>query len=444
MSTINLTPDRPAGLNGIFAALKHRNYRLWFYGQLVSLIGTWMQTTAQQYLIYELTNSTILLGAVAFLSGLPAIILTPFTGIIADRIPRRTLLIITQSFMMLLAFVLALLKFTGVVKYQHILILAFFLGVANAFDAPARQSIVVDLVDDRRDLTNAIALNSAMFNMATIVGPAVSGFVYYLVGPAWCFTVNGLSFIAVIVALFLMRLRTFVPAKSEGNVVKDISIGFKYVFSHPIITWLMISLGVISLIGFGIANQAPAWANGVLGGDERTNGWMLTFRGIGSLIGAILVASVGKRKMRGKLWSAGSFLLPISLGLMAIVAMLHVSNALMVASTMIMIGVMGGGMMLMANTSNAMIQSDVSDQLRGRVMGIYTLIFFGGMPIGSLLLGYLAPVLTLPVAVGLFAAIMLVFSLFILIFKPRIRNMDLHIKTDDQELPEKEDVSVLT
>lgn len=398
-----------------------------------------MQTTAQQYLVYDLTNSTVLLGAVAFLSGLPTIILTPFTGFVADRIPRRTLLLITQSFMMVLAFILAILKFTGVVQYWHILVLAFLLGTANAFDAPARQAMAVELVDDRRDLTNAIALNSAMFNMATIVGPAVSGLVYYLVGPAWCFTINGLSFIAVIIALGLMRLKRLQPARSEGNMIKDIGIGFKYVFSHPIIIWLMISLGVISLIGFGVSNQAPAWAKGVLGGDERTNGWMLTFRGIGSLIGALIVASVGKRKLRGKLWSAGSFILPVSLGIMAVIPLLHVSNSIMVASTMIMIGFMGGGLMLMANTSNAMIQSDVSDALRGRVMGIYTLIFFGGMPLGSLLLGYMAPVMTLPVAVGVFAGIMLLFSLFIFIFKPRIRNMDLHIRTDDQ-LEERRDL----
>jgi MFS family permease len=419
-------------LNSTFAALKYRNYRLWFSGQLVSVIGTWMQSTAQQYLVYDLTNSTRLLGLVTFASGLPAIILTPFTGVIADRIPRRTLLIITQSFMLVLAFILAILNFTNVVQYWHIIILAFLLGVANAFDAPARQSFAIELVDDRKDMTNAIALNAAMFNMATVVGPAASGMIYFLVGPALCFTINGISFIAVIIALLMMKLRPFVPHPSEGNVFKEISTGFKYVLSRNIILWLIISLGVVSLIGFGVSSQSPAWAKGVLFGDERTNGWMMTFRGVGSLVGALLVASVGKRKMRGRLWTIGSFILPASLGLMAIIPLLNISKSSMVAGTMVMVAIMGGAMMLIANTSNAMIQSDVPDHLRGRVMGIYTLIFMGAMPIGSLIIGNVAPFITLPITVGVFAVMLLLYSVSVLIFNPRIRHMDQHIKTDEQ------------
>jgi len=216
--------------NETFAALRFRNYRLWFAGQLVSLVGTWMQSTAQQYLIYDLTNSTFLLGLVTFVSGLPTLLFSPFTGAIADRIPRRKLLVIAQTAMMILAFILAVLKFTGVVQYWHILILAFLLGVANAFDAPARQSLPAELVEDRRYMTNAIALNSAMFNLAVVVGPAASGMIYFLVGPAWCFMINGFSFIAVIIALLLMHPPHFEPARSEGSLFKDVSTGFKYVF----------------------------------------------------------------------------------------------------------------------------------------------------------------------------------------------------------------------
>jgi MFS family permease len=396
-----------------------------------------MQSTAQQYLVYDLTNSTLMLGLVTFASGLPSIVLAPFTGVIADRIPRRTLMVITQSVMLVLAFILAILKFTNVVQYWHIIILAFLLGIANAFDAPARQSFAIELVDDRKDMANAIALNSAMFNMATIVGPAASGMIYFLVGPAWCFTINGISFIAVIVALLMMKLRPFVPHQSEGNVFKEMSTGFKYVFSHNIVMWLIITLGIISLIGFGVSSQSPAWAKGVLGGDERTNGWMMTFRGAGSLVGALLVAAVVRRKLRGRLLTIGSFLLPVSLGLLAMLPFLHITSAWMVAGTMFLVALMGAALMLIANTANAFIQSDVPDHLRGRVMGIYTLIFMGGMPLGSLLIGNVAPFLTLPITVGLLAAILLLYSLGMLIFNPRIRQMDKHLQPDAETTVDK-------
>lgn len=432
VTTLNSTKRIPSGIGNTFAALKYRNYRLWFCGQLVSLIGTWMQSTAQQYLVYDLTNSTLLLGLLTFVSGIPYFIFTPFTGAIADRISRRTLLLITQASMLILAFALAILKFTGVVQYWHILILAFLLGVANAFDAPARQSFAIELVDQRKDMINAIALNSAMFNMSTIVGPAASGMIYFLVGPAWCFMINGFSFIAVIICLLLMRLRPFEPCQSEGNIFKDISTGIKYVFSHNVVMWLIITMGMISLVGYGFSSHSPAWAKGVLGGDERTNGWMLTFRGIGSLIGALLVASISSWKVRIKLWKIGNYLLPISLILLAILPMLPVTNTAMVAGTMLLIAFTGCGLILIGNTSNAMVQSDVPDQLRGRVMGIFMLIFSGGLPIGSLLIGNVAPFLTLPVTLGVLAAALLLFVILLRIFNPRIRNMEKAIKEDEQ------------
>jgi MFS family permease len=209
VETVAAEPSHPAGSRGwhrTFAALKHSNYRLWFQGQLVSLFGTWMQTTAQGFLVFELTHSPEYLGYVGFAAGIPTWLFTLYGGVIADRVPRRTLLTVTQTSMMVLAFILAGLVFSHLVQPWHILALAFLLGVANSFDAPARQAFVGEMVA-REDLTNAIALNATMFHMATAVGPAVAGFTYALFGPGWCFTLNGLSFIAVIAALRIVLNR---------------------------------------------------------------------------------------------------------------------------------------------------------------------------------------------------------------------------------------------
>ena len=423
-------PTRRSIFRTTFAALQYRNYRLWFYGQLVSLVGTWMQSTAQQYLIYDMTDSTFLLGVVFFAAGIPMLVLSPLTGLLADRIPRRTMLIITQSSMMLLAFIMAFLKFTNLIEYWHIIILALLLGICNAFDAPSRQAFAVELVDDRKDLTNAIALNSAMFNAATIVGPAVSGMVYFLVGPAWCFTINGISFIAVIIALLFMRIQPIVREKSKEKALKQIREGFQYAFSNRTMMWLILSLGMISLFGFGVASQSPAWAKTILGGDERTNGWMMTFRGIGSLVAAMLVASSSRGRTHGKLWKAGIFILPVFLMLLAVTAWLDFSQNTMTILTFIFVAFIGASLMLVANTSNGIIQSIVPDHMRGRVMGIYAMIFMGAMPLGSPIIGALATRLSLPTTVLIAGALMLTYSLATLIFNPRMRHLDENIDLD--------------
>lgn len=213
-------------LSQTFTSLRYPNFRLWFFGQLVSLVGTWMQSAAQGYLMYELTHSSAQLGYVGFVGGLPSWFFTLYAGVIADRISRRKLLIITQSSMMLLAFVLAFLTFSQLVQPWHILTLAFFLGIANAFDAPARQSFTIEMVD-RQDLTNAIALNSTMFTSALVVGPAVGGLAYAALGPGWCFTVNGITFIAVISALFLMKLQPPPPRPVKANSWAELLEGLK-------------------------------------------------------------------------------------------------------------------------------------------------------------------------------------------------------------------------
>lgn len=397
-----------------FAALQHPNYRLWFAGQLVSLVGTWMQSTAQGYLVYDLTKSPAFLGYVGFASGLPSWLFTLYGGVIADRVPRRTMLIITQTTMMLLAFLLAGLVFLDKIQAWQIVLIAFFLGIANAFDAPARQAFVVELVD-REDLTNAIALNSTMFNSAIVVGPAVAGAVYAALGPAWCFAVNGLSFIAVIIALALMRLQPMAIQQKSRSTVHAIKEGIKYAYNERMTRTLILNMGVISLFGVSMMTLIPAWAVSVLGGDVRTNGLLLSARGLGALIGALMIASLSHRGIRGKLWTAGSLVLPITMIAFSLARWLPVSMLILVFT--------GWSFMVQVNTSNALVQSKVPDELRGRVMSVFTLIFFGGMPLGSLWVGSMASRMGAPMTVVINAVILIAFAGFVLLRLPFIRRL---------------------
>ena len=401
-------------LNQTFSALKHPNYRLWFIGQVVSIIGTWMQATAQGFLIYDLTKSAAFLGYVGFASGLPTWLFTLYGGVIADRIPRRKLIIITQSSMMLLAFVLAFLVFTHLVQPWHIIVLAFLLGVANAFDAPARQSFVIELIG-REDLTNAIALNSALFNIGTVIGPAVAGLVYSWLGPAWCFTINGISFLAVIGALLLMQLATL-PKILKAKKAPDLMTGVRYVFGNPDIRIMMIMVAAVSIFGFGLMNLIPAWAANVLHGDVKTNGWLLSARGVGSLIAALMIAYLGTRKMRGKIWSVGNLVMPIALIIFGLFKILPVS--------LLMLVVIGWGFMAVLNTTNAMIQSWVPDELRGRVMSVHVLVFQGSAPIGALLAGTIAEKMGEPVAVLINGGILFIVAYLIFFLRPGMRRLD--------------------
>jgi MFS family permease len=398
-----------------FAALKHYNYRLWFIGQLVSLVGTWMQSTAQGYLIYQLTNSPAYLGLVGFVGGAPSLIFTLFGGVIADRLPRRKLLVITQTSMMILAFVLAVLTFTNLVRPWHIIILAFLLGVANAFEAPARTSFILELVS-REDMTNAIALNSTMFNTGTVVGPAVAGLTYAAFGPGWCFSLNGISFIAVIVALLLMRIKLEPRSPRQTRALAELSEGIRYVLKNRMIVSLIGSVGIISIFGIGMMNLLPAWAKDVMHGDVRTNGWMISARGVGSLISALMLAYWGGRKLRGRLWTYGAFITPVTLFVFAWLRWLPLSLVALMC--------IGWGTMMITNNSQAIVQSLVSDNLRGRVMGVYSLVFFGSMPIGSLFAGSMAEKIGEPLTVMLGAGIMLVMALAAWVFLQDIRRQE--------------------
>lgn len=398
-----------------FAALKHYNYRLWFGGQMVSLMGTWMQSTAQGYLVYQLTGSPAYLGLVGFFGGLPSWLFTLFGGVVADRLPRRTLLVITQTVMMVLALILAGLTFAEIVQPWHIIVLAFLLGVANAFDAPARTAFILELVS-REDMTNAIAMNSTMFNIGTVVGPSIAGLTYAAFGPAWCFTINGISFLAIIASLMFMRIQPVERPPRRASVLADLKEGLRYVATNRLIIILTSAVGLVSIFGIGMMTLLPAWAKDVLHGDVTTNGLLVSARGFGALISALMLASLGKRRMRGKLWTLGSFLMPVMMFALAWVRWLPLSLVTLV--------VIGWSFMMLMNNSNAMVQSQMPDHLRGRVMSVYTLVFFGSMPLGSLLAGSVAERFGEPVTVMLSAGILMVLAVAAWLFLPEVRRQE--------------------
>jgi len=397
---------------GTFAALRHPNYRLWFFGQLISLFGTWMQTTAQGFLIFELTHSPAYLGFVGFASGVPTWLLTLYGGVVADRVPRRKLIAITQSCMMVLAFVLAALTFLRIVQPWHVLVLASLLGIANSFDAPARQSFVSEMVGPD-DLTNAIALNSTMFQAATVVGPATAGITYAMFGPGWCFTVNGISFIAVIGALLAMRLPPHIHRPGTRSVLEELREGTLYIRSQPTIRVLISMVAVSSMFGLSFSTLIPAWSVNVLGGGAEISGLLFSARGAGALLGALFIASLGRNIMRGKMLTAGSFLFPVLLFSLAFSRQLPLSLLLLAGA--------GVGTILVNNLSNALVQTSTPERLRGRVMGTYIWIFFGCMPLGALWSGIIAGRLGEPAAVMINSAIAFLFALGIWIAYPRLR-----------------------
>lgn len=402
-------------LSQTFSALKHRNFRLWFYGQIVSLIGTWMQATAQGFLLYELSESPIMLGLAGFSSGLPIWLFSLYSGMISDRFPRRIVIMIAQISMMILGFTLAFLTFTNLVQPWHIIGLAFLLGTANAFDAPARQSFVVDMVP-REEFTNAIALNSSVFNLGTIIGPSIAGIVYAWLGPAWCFTINGFTFIPVIGALLLMNV-PFRKQKIENkSAISNLLDGVKFSFGHKEIRILLINLAAVSIFSFSLMTLMPVWSTTVLGGDVKTNGLLLSARGAGSLVAALMIANLGSRVNRGKIWTIGGLVMPFALFFFGFYLNLPVS--------IVMLIILGWSLMSVVNITNALIQTHVPDNLRGRVMSIYVLVLMGSFPLGSLLIGWLADSFTAPVAVIICAIVMACVLGTIHIIHPSIRKFN--------------------
>ena len=402
-------------LKKTFAALSYPNYRLWFIGQMASLVGTWFQTTAQGFLIFQLTHSAAYLGYVSFASGIPTWLLILYGGVVNDRMPRRNLLVITQTSMMLLALILAALTFSSLVQPWHILALACLLGIVNAFDAPARQAFVVDLVD-RADLTNAIALNSTMFQLATVVGPALAGITYAAFGAGWCFAINGITFVAVIVALLRMQLRPQPEQPRKASALGEIREGLRYALKHTVLRGLLILMSVAGLFTTAYFTLFPAWAVSVLHGDATTNGWLFSARGLGALLAALLIAALGRFKWKGRLLAWGSFLFPSTLILFALITWLPLSLLVLV--------VVGLGFQIVATLAGTLVQTLVPEVLRGRLTGIYSLVLFGSLPIGALAGGAAAGWAGLQWTVLSGALVMLLFAALLYLLLPELRAVE--------------------
>lgn len=368
-------------LKFLLRALRYRNYRLFFAGQSVSLIGSWMQMVAVSWLVYRLTDSAFLLGVVAFTSQIPILFVSPIAGVLADKGDRRRLLIITQVLAMAQALILAILYFTGTIAVWHIIALGIFIGFVNAFDAPVRQAFVVDMVEYRRDLGNAIALNSSMFNGARLIGPAAAGVLIAAAGEGVCFALNAASFLAVIVALRAMRLKPAEPA-GRGDTLAGLRDGFAHAFgSRPIrAILLLVSLG--SLLGMSYVVLMPIVAQDILHGGSEMLGFLMGATGLGALIGAVHLASRTSVLGLEKTIVRGAAIFGIGL-----VAFAFSSNAALSLTLMLMTGF---GMMVMFVSCNTVVQNLVHDDKRGRVMALYTIAFLGIAPFGSLLAGSLA------------------------------------------------------
>lgn len=395
---------RKISIKQTFAALKYPNYRLWFWGQMTSLFGSWMQSTAQAFLIFELTHSPAFLGYVGFSAGIPAWLFTFYGGVIADRFPRRNILMLTQIWMMSLAFILALLAFTNLVQPWHVILLSFGLGVGTAFDSPARHAFVNELVE-KEDLINAIALNSTMFNTATALGPAISGIIYALMGPAWCFTLNGISFLAVIYNLWRMKLKAFVPKENPKSTLAELKEGFVYLKTQKMIMLIIFMIALVSIFAFGMITLFPAWAVNILHGDATTNGFLQSARGVGALVAALTIATVSKYLIKGKILMYCYLALPLLITIFSFNRSLFLSLFLLV--------IIGGILIAIFNLSNATIQTLVAEEFRGRVMSIYSFSFFAIVPLGSLLIGTEAEHLGVPTAILINGIVLFVFMLIL-------------------------------
>ncbi len=361
-------------------ALRHRNFQLFFSGQLISLVGTWMQSVAQAWLVYRITGSPLKLGAVGFASQIPVFLVAPFGGIAADRSNRQRLVIATQTASMILAGILAWLTLTDRVREWHIFVLAALLGVVNAFDIPGRQSFLVDMVG-REDLMNAIALNSSMFNGARVIGPAVAGILVAKIGEGWCFAANAISYVAVIIGLFMMRVHC-APRALSSSPIEDIIEGFRWVNSTRVIRALLTLLGLISLVGMPYTVLMPVFADRILHGGARGLGILMGATGVGALFGALTLASKTGVTGLGR-WVA------MSCGGFGISLLLFSSSRYFWLSAVLLFPA-GYSMMLQMACSNTLIQTMVPDHLRGRVMAVYSMMFMGMAPFGALLGGAIA------------------------------------------------------
>ncbi len=376
----------------ITRALRHRNYKLFFSGQLISLVGTWMQQVAEAWLVYRLTNSSVLLGFAAFTSQIPVFLFASVGGAVADRHNRHRIVITTQILSMILPFILAVLTLTGWVRVWHIFVLAACLGLVNAFDIPARQALIVDMVG-REDLMNAIALNSSMVNGARVVGPAVAGLLVAAVGEGWCFLLNSLSYLAVIAGLLMMKVEKPSWIGTPRSAVTDIVEGFRFVWQAAPVRALLLLLGAVSLAGLPYSVLMPIFAQSILHGGAKELGLLMGASGLGALFGALSLASKSGVSGLGRWVAMSAAGFGIMLALFSLSRVFWLSAALLVP--------VGYTMMVEMASSNTLIQAMVPDRLRGRVMSVYSMMFMGMGPFGALFAGSMAARVGAPATVAI-------------------------------------------
>lgn len=407
--------ERQSTLTFLIRAFRYRNYRLFFGGQGISLVGTWMQQIAMGWLVYRLTNSAFLLGLIGFAGQIPTFLLASIAGVFADRFDRRKLLVLTQVLAMLQAFFLAFLTFMGHIAVWHLMILSVFLGLVNALDIPVRQSFVIDLVENKDDLGNAIALNSVMFNGSRLVGPSIAGLLIGIVGEAICFFLNGISFLAIVVALLSMN----VPEKKRESeplpFFQGLRDGYRYTFGFAPTRYIILLLGLISMMGMPHLVLMPVFARDILHGGSHTLGFLMGASGVGALVGALYLASKKTVLGLGRLIVIASSAFGIGLIVFSLSNYIQLSLCMMLLT--------GFGMIVHMASSNTVLQTIVDEDKRGRIMSFYTMAFTGMAPFGSLLAGSLASKIGAPNTLTISGLACIIGSLFFLTKLPLIRKL---------------------
>lgn len=403
-------PARASWFRHTFASLRHPAYRTYFIGQFFSLIGTWMQMAAQSWLVYDLTGSKAMLGLVSLVGSVPTLLLSTWGGILADRYPRRTILLVCQVLLALQAIALSLLVLSEGIHIAHLMILAAVLGTVSGIEMPARQAFVVEMVG-RKDLMNAIALNSSVFHAARILGPAVAGILIGAIGAGWCFLVNGLSYGAIFAALLTMRLDRTLPRRVEGSALHQAAEGFRVVLRTPGVVALLALLLFVGVFGWSYVILMPAIARDDLGVGPEGYGLLMSAIGVGSVAGALSVASL--REFRdGRALIVGLILMfVVSVGVLSVTTRYAVALLVLLPS--------GFSLTAFFSLTNTLIQSSVPDEVRGRVMGVYVFVFAAMMPLGSLQAGALAEAFGTPTTIRVGAVVCALAALAALKWMPR-------------------------
>lgn len=386
-----------------FRALQSRNFRLFFYAGMVSLMGTWIQNLALGWLVYRLTDSAFYLGLVGFAGQIPALILTPIAGVYADRLNRRNILMLTQFIPMVLAFLLSILVFTDTISITLILIVVVINGLALSFDTPFRHAFLLEMIGDRKLITNAVALNSTLVNTARFIGPTLGGILIALFGEAYCFLINGFSFMAMLAALTMMHVPRFVNKVSERSVLADLKVGFKYTWNYFPARYMILLVMVTSIFGLPFQAFLPVFARDILHGDSRTLGFLTGAVGAGALTGAFYLAMREGVSKIPSIIRFSAFVFAIGLFIFSVSNVVWLSVLILYFS--------GFGMITQFSATNTLLQTVVDEDKRGRVLAFYSMSFMGFTPIGSLMLGTMSDFLGVPLTFSIAAAALLMAAL---------------------------------